>query len=56
MRLQSALTMNEFAGLEEEEMGLFRSKEEREERRAKRKARRTSCCEDCSRSARRWRS
>ncbi len=44
MRLQSALSMDQFAGLEEEEMGLFRSKEERrakrKARRAKRKARR----------------
>ena len=40
MRLQSALTMSEFRGLDDEDFGLFRSKEEREERREERRKRR----------------
>ena len=42
MRLQSALTMNQFEGLEEDEDfgSLFKSKEERQERRSERRAKR----------------
>ena len=40
MRLQTAMSINEFQGLEDDDFGLFRSKEERQERRAKRKAKR----------------
>ena len=40
MRLQTAMSIDEFQGLEDEDFGLFRSKEERQERRAARKAKR----------------